>query len=346
MVATGDQYFAIPLCEVASITDYLTQFTRWYSLFGKLSPESEWSKLQQRFILRTLESRATRLPMHFLSFQDLPLKQVQPVLDRSLELSVAFKNNEPVSSLEGKRIGLIVDDSGWRNTSALDIGAQTLGAKVATLPVSLGEYEDIADIARYCSNWFDLIAMRTPSLKKLRLFAEASDIPLVNLRTHRNHPCETLGDLSFINSMKSEILDLTVLVAAPTANIINSWAEAASVLPIKLIQVTRPGYEIDVSQYPTADIKVVYELTNLDDVDVVITDCWPSEVPKETIKDIQISAEVLDRTPESCLFIPCPPVTRGSEVSPDAMTHKKCVVYDAKAHLLHAQNALLEHLLL
>lgn len=49
--------------------------------------------------------------------------------------------------------------------------------------------------------------------------------------------------------------------------------------------------------------------------------------------------------PSQALFIPCPPVTRGQEVSADAMAAPACCVTEAKAYLLHPQNAVLEALL-
>ena len=56
----------------------------------------------------------------------------------------------------------------------------------------------------------------------------------------------------------------------------------------------------------------------------------------------QISAARLAQLASGALFIPCPPVTRGQEVTADAMDAPACCVIDAKAYLLHAQNALLE----
>jgi ornithine carbamoyltransferase len=40
--------------------------------------------------------------------------------------------------------------------------------------------------------------------------------------------------------------------------------------------------------------------------------------------------------------VPCPPVSRGKEVSTEAMAHRACRVIEATAFLLHAQNAVLE----
>ena len=60
---------------------------------------------------------------------------------------------------------------------------------------------------------------------------------------------------------------------------------------------------------------------------------------------LQITAALLAEAPTDSLFLPCPPVTRGQEVSPEAMEDPRCRVVEAKDWLLHAQNALLEELL-
>ena len=76
--------------------------------------------------------------------------------------------------------------------------------------------------------------------------------------------------------------------------------------------------------------------------DIIVTDCWPKGGSKETLLQFQINARLLDETKKGCVFIPCPPVTRGEEVSLDAMNHRSCVSFNAKAFLMHAQNALVE----
>jgi ornithine carbamoyltransferase len=55
---------------------------------------------------------------------------------------------------------------------------------------------------------------------------------------------------------------------------------------------------------------------------------------------LQVSGATLNCT--AAVFLPCLPVTRGQEVSSDAMTHPRCRVVEANAWLLHAQNTVLE----
>ena len=58
-----------------------------------------------------------------------------------------------------------------------------------------------------------------------------------------------------------------------------------------------------------------------------------------------VTADRLRAAPSDVLFLPCPPVTRGEEVSAEAMAYLGHQVYEAKAYLLHAQNAVLTTLI-
>jgi ornithine carbamoyltransferase len=80
--------------------------------------------------------------------------------------------------------------------------------------------------------------------------------------------------------------------------------------------------------------------------DVIYTDCWPkagaAEYVAATFLPYRIDTAVLERMNANGFFLPCPPVTRGQEVSADAMKSPLCQNYAAKDCLLHAQNAIME----
>jgi ornithine carbamoyltransferase len=83
-------------------------------------------------------------------------------------------------------------------------------------------------------------------------------------------------------------------------------------------------------------------MNELVDADVIVTDCSPANAELEEVLDYQVTPGLLDKLRPEAAFVPCPPVTRGKEVSADAMKHPACRVVEAKAFLLHAQNAVLE----
>jgi ornithine carbamoyltransferase len=122
---------------------------------------------------------------------------------------------------------------------------------------------------------------------------------------------------------------LKALFAGEATNLCHSWCEAAAVLDIALVQVCPEGFEVDPAWLATLSpelpsrVSVARSLHEaVVDADIVYTDCWPApEEPSaraaiaERFLPLQVTADVLARAPADALFLPCPPVTRGEEVS-------------------------------
>jgi ornithine carbamoyltransferase len=73
--------------------------------------------------------------------------------------------------------------------------------------------------------------------------------------------------------------------------------------------------------------------------------CWPKSLDMDQEGEFgrfRITSEILDRARPDVLFIPCPPVSRGEEVSAEAMRHPRCLATMAKAYLVPSQNAFVE----
>jgi hypothetical protein len=125
--------------------------------------------------------------------------------------------------------------------------------------------------------------------------------------------------------------------------------------PSRIVQVCPPGYEAAaayinrLNESAFGSIRISHDLlAEVRSADVIYTDCWPSAQSagqrQEIVRSFApycITGECLALAPEHAIFLPCPPVHRGEEVSPEAMIDHRCRVYTAKAYLLHAQNAVL-----
>jgi len=255
------------------------------------------------------------------------------LLERARAMRDAWQARRMPQGLAGRRLALVVDDYGWRNTTAFELGIASMGGICARAPVTLAGKEDVADLAAYLDNWVDGVAIRTPDLGRLRALAAASRGPVINARTRSNHPCETLGDLAFLADLWGGLRPMKLAAVAPMANILASWVEAAAVLPIEVVQVGPRDWH-------APGLRASEDMGALADADVIITDCWPDGGDVAALARWQVTEAVLDAS--RAVFIPCPPVTRGQEVSAGAMLHPRCQVVAAKAWLLHAQNAVLE----
>src|SRR5919106_2943327 len=117
----------------------------------------------------------------FISLDQLSESQIIGLTHRALRLSRCWSDGKMPQTLLGKKVGLIADDGGWRNTTAVDLGVQTMGGTCVHIPVSPSGRELISDLARYLDNWFDLLAVRAPNFENLRELADAARAPVVNL---------------------------------------------------------------------------------------------------------------------------------------------------------------------
>jgi ornithine carbamoyltransferase len=169
----------------------------------------------------------------------------------------------------------------------------------------------------------------------------------LNLRTNDNHPCEVLGDLAHVRAQRGSWDGLRVAMVGPTGNIAQSWLEAAAQLPIEVIQVAPKNFQYH-EQGSGSRCSMTDDPAAIEAADLIVTDCWPANVTETQKADfaaLRIDPALLDRCQPGVLFVPCPPVTRGNEVSVDAMVHPRCLAKPAKAYLLHAQNAVLEYVI-
>lgn len=275
-----------------------------------------------------------------LQLHDLSAATILSIVDRAQVLAKAWHDRAVPQSLAGKRVAVIADDGGWRNTTAFDLGVKAMGGICVQPPIRFNVRETTADLARYLDNWFDILIVRTPELSTLHELAANAIAPVVNARTRSNHPCETLGDLAYVSGKRATLEGLKVVGVAPDANILRSWVEVSIALPIQVTQVYPADWHIRDIASPRFTAST--DLDALYDADVIITDCWLGGAHDEELGSYRISASLLDKCRPDAIFLPCPPVTRGEEVTADAMRHATCQSSAAKAYLLHAQNALLE----
>lgn len=285
-----------------------------------------------------------KTPEDLLSVTDLDANAHEKLALRAIELAGHWRNRTMPQTLAGARIGSIAELPGWRNPTALALGIEAMGGTCITVPAKLEGAETVEDLAGYLDNWFDLMAVRTPRLQRLMDFADALNAPVVNLRTNDNHPCEIIGDLAYVLSLRGSWDGLRVAMVGPRGNIANSWVEASAVLPIKLVHVAPPSLALDLA-HKGQKIEMTDDLEAVKDAHVIVTDCWPSkvsDVERVELARHRVDAALLNSCRPDVMFIPCPPVTRGEEVTADVMQHARCVATPAKAFLLHAQNAVVE----
>jgi ornithine carbamoyltransferase len=296
----------------------------------------------------------------FITFLDYTTAELTALLDLAAELRRAWHAGAGLpQNLAGKAVGFLWEAGGFRNRVSFELGIARMGGVAIHVPGQLDGREPVEDVARYLDNWFDAIVARAKVHSHMERLGSAARIPVINARTNFNHPCEILGDLAYIRARRGSLERLKVTFVGEATNLCHPWFEAAARLPIEVVQVCPQGYQAEAAFVAALQAEAVGALRVTHDLEaglkgahVIYTDCWPGAsdpVGKARIRvqflPYQITAETLRRASPDVFFLPCPPVTRGEEVSEDAMTAFGDQVFEAKEYLLHAQNAVLTTLL-
>ncbi len=289
---------------------------------------------------------------NFIEITDFTTDELTSILDRADQLHDLWHANRMPDSLRHQRIALWFWGNGFRNRVAFEIGARAMGADVAFIPGELGVQEPVEDVGHYLKNWFSMLVIRAKKHDDLLTVAQDAAVPTINARTNFNHPCEIMGDLQYIRKVRGSIDNLKVVFVGEVTNLCMSWFEAAVRFPISVVQVAPVDYLLPEDRVKTINAGAVGEIATTVDLhsaiskqtDLIYTDCWPAEGLKRQFLPYQITGEIVDRISTKGFFLPCPPVTRGQEVSAEALASDKCQDYAAKEYLLHAQNAIMEFL--
>lgn len=278
-----------------------------------------------------------RYIMNFTRLNNLSKDQVQYIF----KLSDILKSNCTLQPLKGRTFILFFPESSIRTRITFERGIKDLGGtSVLFPPEALNKKEAVMDVVGYIGNWADGIIVRHPSIDIIDEMCKYSPIPVINAMTNYNHPCEIVSDLYSISKLKADFLKLNYAFVGAKGNIGQSWLEASQVLGFKLYQICRAGYEFgresDIYKF-SENLKETVKLC-----DVVLTDGIPEELRNESyISEYQISTEVMELAQDNAILNPCPPFSRGKEVSEDVIDSKYFVGYGFKKNLIYVQQALI-----
>ncbi len=237
--------------------------------------------------------------------------------------------------LRGKTIILFFSNFSIRTRVTFEKGIAMLGGQSILFPSeTLDKKEEIKDVVGYLNNWADCLVVRHSNIDLLSDMTRYSTVPIINAMTSVNHPCEILSDLYAISKLKKDYLKLNYTFVGAAGNIGDTWAEASKLLGFRFIQSCPKGYEMD-------NILIEYDIKKaMENCDVVLTDSIPDDA-KNVFSSYQITKELLKYTNRNSLLNPCPPFSRGNEVSTDAIDSENFVGYDFKKSLLCVQQAII-----
>jgi ornithine carbamoyltransferase len=302
---------------------------------------------------------------HFLHIADYSPKDLQYLLDLAVQLKKERQRGSNQPRLKGKVLGMVFQKPSLRTRVSFDMAMRHLGGEALYLSpdeIGLGKRESVADVARVLSGYVDAIMARTFAHQHILDLAQWASVPIINGLTDYNHPCQALADALTIQEHKGRLKGLRVSYVGDGFNVAVSllhictklgahftiasprdYALAARAVELGREFARESGSQITLLDDPRVAVR---------DADVIYTDTWTSmgqeaEVAKRraAFAGYTVNAEMLALAHQEAIVLHCLPAHRGEEITDEVMDGPQSVVFPQAENRMHAQKAILVHLL-
>ncbi len=295
----------------------------------------------------------------FLSNLDMTAAELRAVMDTAHSM----KRGEwrEVKPLAGLTLALIFEKASLRTRTTFDVGMYQLGGHAITLTnqeVGLGTRERVSDVARNLERWVDGVMARVYLQGNLQELAENASVPIINGLSDMLHPAQLLADYQTIEEEFGHNLNgLRVVYIGDGNNLANSHIHMGILTGTDVTIVTPVGYEPNAAVAMDAvkrgaNLTITNDLSAVEGADVLYTDVWISmgmeaeaDIRRRAFKGYQVTPSMLDTIAKKGIFLHCLPAHYGEETVPEATEHRKSRVFDEAENRLHAQKALMYHLM-
>jgi len=295
---------------------------------------------------------------HFIDFDNLSFEVLQDIIDCAIALKKQHNEGVINNSLKNKTLAMVFDKSSTRTRVSFEAGMAQLGGHALFLSnndIQLGRGEPITDSAIVISSMVDAVILRISSHEDIIEFSKNSNKPVINALSDLSHPCQILADLMTFQEQKGSINGKKVAWIGDGNNVCQTYMQAAEIFGFELNIACPNGYEPNQSFVESYQNNINFCSNPKDackDADLVVTDVWTSmgkeseqKQRESAFKGYQVDQNMMSVANSDALFMHCLPAHRGEEVSKDVIDGKQSVVWHEAENRLHAQKALLLHLI-
>eukprot|EP00443_Scrippsiella_acuminata_P129955 CAMPEP_0115689052 /NCGR_PEP_ID=MMETSP0272-20121206/61339_1 /TAXON_ID=71861 /ORGANISM="Scrippsiella trochoidea, Strain CCMP3099" /LENGTH=1176 /DNA_ID=CAMNT_0003128783 /DNA_START=42 /DNA_END=3568 /DNA_ORIENTATION=+ len=308
---------------------------------------------------------------HLLTMCDLTKPEVIDIMRVALAMKASRKAFPDTGfdrfsdTLKGYSLLTLFEKPSLRTRVSLEVGMHQLGGQAIFYSISdspLGVKESIEDTGKVLSRMCQGVTARVNSRKSVRNLAMVSTIPVINALDDYAHPMQMLADLLTVIEHKGTWEGITMAYLGDLENNVTYDLMRTAALMGYTLHLAGVG-DIEscvwdecrklsassggkVSVFKTAKEAVK-------DVDVIYCDSWMSygipkdeeEARKNLFMPFQVDSALLKMAKPDCIFMNCLPAARGMEQTTEVIDGPQSVVFDQAENRLHAQKALLVHLL-
>jgi ornithine carbamoyltransferase len=302
---------------------------------------------------------------NFLHISDYSAEELQYLLDLAVRLKREWQagGNKPV--LRGQVLAMVFQKPSLRTRVSFDMAMRHLGGDALYLSpneVGLGGREAVSDVARVLSGYVQAIMARTFAHSHILELAKWSTVPVINGLSDYNHPCQALADGLTIYERCGRLAGLKVAYVGDGNNVALSLMHLCARLGAHFTLASPAGYDLPADGIALAErfaessgstlrfVRDPHEAVR--GANVIYTDTWTSmgqeaetERRRQVFPPYQVNAALVAEAAPDAMVMHCLPAHRNEELTDEVMDGPQSVVFPQAENRLHAQKAILVHLL-
>jgi ornithine carbamoyltransferase len=289
----------------------------------------------------------------FLGIGDIEQGELRDLV--ALAAKVKADPGSVAGALTGRSIGLFFMKQSVRTWVSCDVAAIELGVHPVVIrneQVGLGTRETPEDVGRVLERYLDLLGMRVFDHSDLEQIAAVVSVPVINLLSDREHPCQAVADVQTLAEHRP-VEGSVLAYVGDGNNTCNSLMLAAAMAGATIRIATPPGYEPDrqllAEAHRFGDVMVTNDPEEaVAGADAVYTDVWASMGQeseagerRRVFAPYRVDLALFESANDDAIFLHCLPAHRGEEVTDEVMDHARSRVYDQAENRLHSFKAIL-----
>jgi ornithine carbamoyltransferase len=309
---------------------------------------------------------------HFLSMLDLSRDETLEVLETARRLKTSHSAKARAAArrppaelpLAGKTLAMIFQKPSLRTRVSFETGMTLLGGHAIYLSpndISLGQRETTEDIALVLSRYADLIMARVFGHEIVEDLARHSSVPVINGLSDFEHPCQIMADLLTVLERKGRFEGLKACFIGDGNNVAHSLMYGSVLVGMHVTVITPAGYEPkrpvieksrELGKRSGAMVTITNDLTSAKGADVLYTDVWASmgqeaeaAARKKIFASYRIDQGTMKLAAQDAVILHCLPAHYGDEIDYATSRLPNSAIFDQAENRMHAQNALMLHLL-
>ncbi len=302
---------------------------------------------------------------HFLALTDYSSDELTDILHLAIQLKEEWRQGGNETILKDKVLAMVFQKPSLRTRVSFDMAMRHLGGDalfISPSEIGLGQRESVADVSRVLSGYVDAIMARVFDHDHVLELAEFSSVPVINGLSDFNHPCQAMADALTMLEHYNSLEGLSLTYIGDGNNVATSLLYLSALMGMNFVIASPEGYEVPedifsegislakesgASIHQTLDPHEAVENAN-----VIYTDTWTSmgqeaeaEKRRMVFPPYQVNSQLISEADENVIVMHCLPAHRGEEITDEVADGRHSVIFQQAENRMHAQKAILVHLL-